>query len=161
MKQVLLIAVLVLVYSFKASTERLALRNLFYDASENSDSSEVLFEKMKLVDENSPAIKIGFKALSYLIEAKHSYNPYTKLSFFYKGTELMEASIKKDPSNIELRFFRYIIQGNTPAFLGYKKNMKEDVNLINKKLPNTDDPDLVKKIKQYFIDEKNNKWKKV
>ena len=51
MKQVLLIAVLVLVYSFKASTERLALRNLFYDASENSDSSEVLFEKMKLVDD--------------------------------------------------------------------------------------------------------------
>jgi hypothetical protein len=160
MKQVLLILLLSVLYSFKASTEELALRNLFYEASEDENASQELFKKMKLVDVNSPAIKIGFKGLSYLIEAKHSYNPYTKLSFFNKGTELIEAAITKSPSNIELRFFRYIIQGNTPAFLGYKGNMTEDVTFINKKLSSVRDIDLRTRIIQYFQDEKNKKWKK-
>jgi len=160
MKQVLLILLLSVLYSFKASTEELALRNLFYEASEDENASQELFKKMKLVDVNSPAIKIGFKGLSYLFEAKHSYNPYTKLSFFNKGTELIEAAITKSPSNIELRFFRYIIQGNTPAFLGYKGNMTEDVTFINKKLSSVRDIDLRTRIIQYFQDEKNKKWKK-
>ncbi len=160
MKQVLLILLLSVLYSFKASTEELALRNLFYEASEDENASQQLFKKMKLVDVNSPAIKIGFKGLSYLIEAKHSYNPYTKLSFFNKGTELIEAAITKSPSNIELRFFRYIIQGNTPAFLGYKGNITEDVTFINEKLSSVRDIDLQTRIIQYFQDEKNKKWKK-
>tara|TARA_B100000795_G_scaffold266629_1_gene250110 strand:- start:2594 stop:3079 length:486 start_codon:yes stop_codon:yes gene_type:complete len=160
MKQVLLILLLSVLYSFKASTEELALRNLFYEASEDENASQQLFKKMKLVDVNSPAIKIGFKGLSYLIEAKHSYNPYTKLSFFNKGTELIEVAITKSPSNIELRFFRYIIQGNTPAFLGYKGNITEDVTFINEKLSSVRDIDLQTRIIQYFQDEKNKKWKK-
>jgi len=160
MKQVGLIILLSILYSFRASTEELALRDLFYRASEDEIASEELFDKMRSVDYNASALKIGFKGLSYLIEAKHSYNPYTKLSFFNKGTDLIEVAITKSPYDIELRFFRYIIQGNTPSFLGYKANMKEDRVLINEQLSTTDDPDLQKRIKQYFLDEKNNTWKK-
>lgn len=160
MKRVLLILVVFSLFSFNASKEEIALRNLFYEASENEDASERLFKKMETVNLNSPAVKIGFKGLSYLIEAKHSYNPYIKLSFFNKGTDLIEAAIEKSPSDIELRFFRYIIQGNTPAFLGYKSNMEEDRNLITSKLKSSGDPDLQKRVEQYFEDLKNNKWKK-
>lgn len=136
------------------------LRDLFYEASEDDGASDELFDKMQSVNSNSPAIKIGFKGMSYLLEAKHSYNPYTKLTYFYEGKALLEKAIQKSPSNIELRFFRYIIQGNTPSFLGYNSNLKVDMNLINTKLPLSGDSDLRKRIKKYFEDEKSGKWKK-
>lgn len=160
MRKIILALVIFSFYSFAPSKEHLRLRDLFYEASEDDSSSSRLFKSMKNVSENSLAINMGFKGMSYLLEAKHSYNPYTKLAYFYKGKDLLEAAIKKSPSNIELRFFRYIIQGNTPAFLGYKSNMKEDQQLINSTLPKSGDLDLKKRIEQYFKDEKNGKWKK-
>lgn len=155
MKPIILALFSFFLYSFQASSERVELRDLFYEASDDGDASDKLFEKMKSVNENSLAVHIGFKGMSYLIQAKHSYNPYTKLSYFYEGRDLLESAIKKSPTNIELRFFRYIIQGNTPSFLGYQGNLKEDKALMIRDLPTSGDTDLLKRIEKYFEDQKS------
>lgn len=69
----------------------------------------------------------GFKA----IWAKHTINPFGKLSTFKEGKILIEKAVKDDPNNIEVRFVRLSVQKNCPFFLGYKQNIKEDVKFIN------------------------------
>jgi uncharacterized protein YfkK (UPF0435 family) len=61
------------------------------------------------------------------------------------------------PNNIEIRFLRYSIQSNTPAFLGYSKNLKEDRNvmvsaLVNRSLVNSNKK-LFSEIYQFLVDE--------
>ncbi len=69
----------------------------------------------------------GYKA----IWAKHIINPFSKLSTFRKGTELIEKAVMNDRTNVEIRFIRLSIQKNCPFFLSYKKNIDEDTKFIN------------------------------
>lgn len=92
-----------------------------------------------------------FKALTgvgYFFQAKHSYSPFTKMSYFKKGRSLLDDSIKEEPANLEMRLLRYLSQLKSPSFLGYKKNMKEDKQFLQKNYKNSTDEDLIKEIKK-------------
>jgi tRNA A37 methylthiotransferase MiaB len=61
------------------------------------------------------------------------------------------------PNNIEIRFLRYSIQSNTPAFLGYSKNLKEDRKVMvsaffNKAMLNNNKK-LLSEIYQFLVEE--------
>lgn len=126
------------------------MRTLFYAAAEDSDSSTVLFEQLSSINTDSAAILLGYKGMSMLLEAKHSWNVYTKFSYFNKGTSLLDVAISKDLANRELRFFRYTVQDNAPSFLGYNKNLVADKAIILEELDKESDTDLKLKIKEYF-----------
>lgn len=126
------------------------LRTLFYVAAEDSDSSTILFEQLESVNDKSAAILIGYKGMSHLLEAKHSYNIYTKFAYFIDGTDFLDDAIKKDPTNRELRFFRYSVQDNAPRFLGYYENLAEDKKIATQNINTEPDQDLKAKIKEYF-----------
>jgi hypothetical protein len=79
----------------------------------------------------------------------HSYNPYTKFKYFVKGKESLEQAIKKDPRNIEYRFLRLSVQLNTPEFLGYNSNIKEDKLAIFNGVKTLTDKDLLERIANY------------
>jgi hypothetical protein len=126
------------------------LRQLFYTSAENSDSSTTLFDQLQEINNQSPPILLGYKGMSYLLEAKHSYSVYKKFSYFYKGTSILDTSIVMAPSNRELRFFRYSVQDNAPSFLGYNKNLKNDKKTILFEIEKETDSDLKYKINEYF-----------
>ncbi len=44
----------------------------------------------------------------------------------------MSRQYKKEPENIEIRFIRLSVQKYAPSFLGYNKNIKEDLSFIQK-----------------------------
>ena len=48
------------------------------------------------------------------------------MSHFKKGKEKLAEAIKADPDNVELRFLRFSVQAEAPAFLGYRDNLEED-----------------------------------
>lgn len=61
-----------------------------------------------------------------------------KISTFKDGHAKLEAEIKKDPSNAELRFLRLMIQENAPHILNYYDKQEEDKQVIirsYKKMP--------------------------
>jgi hypothetical protein len=58
--------------------------------------------------------------------------PRKKLDLFKSGHKKLEEAINSDRGNVEFRFLRFIIQENSPRFLGYKGEMKEDSLFINK-----------------------------
>lgn len=80
-------------------------------------------------------------------------SPKTKLSLFKEGHKLLEAAIKSNPKNTEYRFLRYVIQSNSPAFLGYKDDMETDLAFI-KKNKSTLDKTLLSIVNEYL--KKNN-----
>ena len=59
-----------------------------------------------------------------------AFFPFNKWSYFKNGSELLDISIESDPTNIEMRYIRFLFQSEIPNFLGYHKNLQEDYNLI-------------------------------
>ena len=55
-----------------------------------------------------------------------------KLNLFKAGRKKLEAEIKKDSSNVELRFLRLMTQENAPGILGYKNELQTDREYIRK-----------------------------
>ena len=56
-----------------------------------------------------------------------------RLKIFKRGKLLLEYAIQQEPLNTEFRFLRFVIQENSPKFLGYSANLNEDKQLIIEK----------------------------
>lgn len=106
--------------------------------------AEKAFEKTKL------PIYQAFFATSFFLKAKNSLNPINKLSFFKKGKSLLEDAVRKDQKQIEIRFLRYCIQENLPAFLQYKNNLEDDKAFILKNFDKISDDEVKIAVKQHF-----------
>ena len=64
-------------------------------------------------------------------KAEYSIFPSTKIKHFNEGKKKLEGFIASHPTMVEARFIRYMTQCSTPSILGYKSNMKNDLNFIN------------------------------
>lgn len=75
-----------------------------------------------------------------MIWAKHVINPISKLKTFNMGKKKIEDAVMAEPNNLEIRILRLSVQKNSPAFLGYHKNVEEDQKFIqanNKNITST------------------------
>ncbi len=119
----------------KIPTENV-IRQLFEKAVEDENACKKLIMLLEPFNENNNTLFAGYKACGTMMMAKFVYNPFTKLSHFYTGKNLLENAIVADKNNIELRFLRFAIQTKTPSFLNYKNSIKEDklilLNSFNK-----------------------------
>lgn len=77
-----------------------------------------------------------------MMKCRFTLNPISKISLFYIGRDLLEASIKNDPKNLEIRFLRYSIQKNIPKILSYSKNINEDEKFIYDRMSLNKDKEL-------------------
>ena len=82
------------------------------------------------------------KAAATMIMAKHAFNPFSKLSHFNKGKNMLQQAIAADRQNVELRLLRYSIQKSAPSFLGYRDEMAADKNFLKTNLPALKDATL-------------------
>lgn len=72
----------------------------------------------------------AYKAVSEMMMASVVWNPYAKVKYFDSGKQKLEACIKKNNRNAELRFLRLTVQVKCPAVLGYSKQIEEDKKLV-------------------------------
>jgi hypothetical protein len=130
------------------------LRAKLEQAANDKDLAKKFSDQFKNIGERSPAILVGFKAISEMILAKHSFNPISKVSHFKKGRNLLESAIAASPKNPELCFFRFTTQSNVPALLNYKSDLNADktilINYLRSSATKTD-ADLFKRIKNYLL----------
>lgn len=89
-----------------------------------------------------------------MLMAKYVFNPFSKFSYFKKGKNMLEKAVHADKNNIELRFLRYTIQTNIPAFLGYNDDLETDRLFLKQSLANVKEPELKKIITTYLKDHK-------
>lgn len=108
------------------------VRAIYSQSAENKDSCRHLMETLEPYNEKNEPLLAGYKAAACMIMARHVLNPISKLTYFERGRSLLERAIAADGSSIELRFLRYTIQTNCPAFLGYRGHIGEDRKLLLK-----------------------------
>ena len=87
-----------------------------------------LFDKVKNIS-NPETVLLGYIGAIHI--ARSRFIPFMeKRESLSKGEQKLEASIKKDPQNVELIFLRLTIQLNLPSVLGYNDNIESDKKFL-------------------------------
>ena len=118
------------------------VRILFHKAESSQRVCLELIEILEPYNEKNNALLFGYRASGIMLMAKHLINPFSKLSYFKRGKLMLEKAILFDQKNVELRFLRYTIQTNVPAFLNYSDNKEKDRAFLNQSLNKLNDQKL-------------------
>ena len=95
-------------------------------------------------------VERGYEAAYHMFMAKHSGNPLKKMSYFKDGKKKLDKEIAANPSNIELRYIRLLIQFYTPSYLGYRDNIEEDKDFLMNNLYKINDREAKQIIYTYL-----------
>lgn len=131
-------------------TDLVSIRTLFYDATTSQKKCEQFETVLKgPVNLKSEFLK-GYTGMCYMLKAKFAWNPYSKLSYFFKGKNYLEDAILTSTSSVELRFLRFSVQTNVPAILNYSGKIEEDKKIILGGYAAILDSDLKRRIKEFM-----------
>jgi len=130
------------------------IRVLFHKAQSSEIICLELIAKLQPYNESNNVLFMGYRACATMLMAKHVFNPFSKLSYFKRGREMLEKAIKFDRDNIELRFLRYTIQTNVPSFLNYNQSKEIDRLFLVDSLSKLNDQKLKKIITSYLTTNK-------
>ncbi|WP_289664075.1 hypothetical protein [Flavobacterium panacagri] len=125
-----LLLTLFLWVNFANTPDLASIRKMYSDVAKSETNAKEFVEKLSGVSNNDDKILVAYKAASILLDSKFESVLGSKISRFKEGAKLLEATIKSDPSNIEMRMIRLSIQEDVPGITGYKKNIKEDKKFI-------------------------------
>ena len=147
-----IIALLLLLYNtscFADSPTLSEVRALYEKAATEEASCEKLIDLLASCGENEYLL-CGYKAGATMMMANYVNNPFSKLSYFNKGKEVLEKAIAADDKNTELRFLRFGVQSNAPSFLGYNDQLENDKKILLDALSSLKDMDLKKNIVNFL-----------
>jgi len=85
------------------------LRKEYYKVSTDSITCGKLYDKVENLTSTDNLIN-GYKGAITAAMANHVKSKAEKLKLFNSGKKLIEAAIKADAQNVELRFLRFTIQ---------------------------------------------------
>jgi hypothetical protein len=121
---------LLLWVNFLGTPDLATIRKMYTDVSKSETNAKEFVEKLSAVNDSDEKILVAYKAAAILLDSKFEKKLKEKMERFKEGAKLLEATIKSDPNNIEMRMIRLSIQENVPGITGYKKNIKEDKKFI-------------------------------
>lgn len=127
MKKVLFVGLLFLAITSFADAPNIGEIRTLYEKSVTDESAcSKLIEILSPYTESNNPLYAGYRASAIMMMAKHAFNPFSKMSYFRKGKNILESAIKADDKNVELRFLRFNAQTHTPSFLGYNSDIDSD-----------------------------------
>lgn len=121
-----LIVLMLSLCSFQTSPSIEEVRNQFPEISSEEQADDFI---KQLNDDVSPEAK-GYIAAMNFMKSRFVKSPFKKLKYFKIGKNILDEVILSHPENIEMRYIRYVMQKQTPEFLGYHENISEDFNTI-------------------------------
>ena len=151
----LIIVILIAVTSIPSAGKSMGsseLRELYYKAHSGKAAANKFFRVMERLKADEEPVIVCYRGISWLMMASHTINPFTKWADFCKGKVLMEQAIKKEPGNVEMRFLRFCIQTNVPAFLNYSSAEETDKKILIKEWHRLTDTDLRMRIRNYMLE---------
>lgn len=125
-----LLLTLLLWVNFSANLDLASIRKMYPDVAKSETNAKEFTAKLSGISNNDEKILVAYKAASILVDSKFENLIGSKISRFKEGAKLLEATLKSDPNNIEIRMIRLSIQEDVPGITGYKKNIKEDKKYI-------------------------------
>ena len=127
------------------------VRGLYQQAALEKNACERLIDQLSTFNVETNPLLFGYKGSATMMMAQYVSNPFSKLSNFYKGKNMLDEAIQADQENMELRFLRFAAQTEAPAMLGYRGEIEQDKNLILSSLPASDDLSLKQLIIGYLV----------
>ncbi|MCS3532384.1 hypothetical protein [Chryseobacterium sp. JUb7] len=109
------------IFFFQSDLE--ALRNSYAKAN-SSDANTEIFINIAEKQSGSDAVTTGYKAAAKIMEAKIAKS--NRKALVKSGATSLEAIIKSNPNNAELRLIRMSVQENIPKIVGYRGSLKDD-----------------------------------
>lgn len=134
---------------FLAAPDLALVRQKYVSATTSAQEAEELYKSLEgISDASSDNTMVGYKAAALTLRAKYEKGLLNKKNLFTQGAKLLEAVIKRDPANYEVRVLRMSIQENAPKITGYNKQIDEDKKFIIKNY-SSQKPDLKEFAKAY------------
>ncbi|MBX9850354.1 MAG: hypothetical protein K2X86_01190 [Cytophagaceae bacterium] len=130
---------------FAGSPSLSEVRTLYEKAATEEASCVKLIELLASCGEKEYLL-CGYKAGATMMMANYVTNPFSKLSYFNTGKDMLEKAITSDDKNVELRFLRFGVQSNAPSFLGYIDHLETDKKFLLETVQTLTDLDLKKNI---------------
>lgn len=115
------------------------VRIMYHEASTKNEVCKKLVTILRPYDEKSNPVMYGYRAGATMMMAKYVFNPFSKISYFRKGRDMLEKAVNADSQNMELRFLRFAVQTNLPFFLGYKDHIDTDKIFLLKGISTLED----------------------
>jgi len=112
-----------------------------YHALDSKDRLKAFLSKTENSDckEFTPYI-----ASALMQQAEYVFSPVSKYNYFNRGRKMLEQYISKNPSSIDARYVRVMVQSNSPGFLNYKSDIKSDIAYIRKNIGKYNMPENMK-----------------
>lgn len=114
-----------------AAPSLVSVRELYKKAAQDEVYCEEMLQVLNPYTERNNPLLAGYKGCATMVMAKHTANPFTRMSYFSEGKTILEKSIAADRNNVELRFLRFAVQTKAPSFLNYKGAINDDKQLIS------------------------------
>lgn len=110
-------------------TDLATVRSNFEKAGDSKGNTTIFYNSLKDYNGKDNTIA-AYKGAAFALQARYTGDRKHKKELFVAGAKDLEAAIAKDPTNVELRFIRLIIQENTPKILKYKGDLTTDKQMI-------------------------------
>lgn len=104
------------------------LRHHYELAAADKTAGEKFYQLLADYNERN-ALVLGYKAASEAIRARDA-SMFNKMTYVQDAARTFEQAVGLDPQNPEIRFLRFSVESNLPAFLGLSKHVDEDKELL-------------------------------
>lgn len=104
------------------------LRRHYEQAAADKVAGEKFYQLLANYNEHN-ALVLGYKAAAEAIRARDA-SMFNKLTYVQDAARTFEQAVGLDPHNPEIRFLRFSVESNLPAFLGLSKHVDEDKEML-------------------------------
>jgi hypothetical protein len=141
MFRLLAISIIISLFSItKASTnfnDINYIRKEFNLALEDENKATLLHSQLSNLKPASNTLQYAYLGATEALLAKYAFNPFSKMSYVNSALDKLNMAVALSKNDIEIRYMRFTVESNMPAFLGLNKHIDEDKNTIVNQLCRT------------------------
>jgi hypothetical protein len=116
-------------YSVPSSPYHPANLRRHYELAAADKSAGEKFYKLLADYKDRDGLVLAYKGASEAIRARDA-SMFNKLTYVQDAAKTFEQAVSIDPQNPEIRFLRFSVESNLPAFLGLSKHVDEDKEML-------------------------------
>lgn len=125
------------------------LNNLRDAYGKAATSYKICKATLLTIPSDAKGVILGYKGAYTMMLAEFAFLPTEKYHYFKTGRDLLEKAIAENTEDLELRYIRYSVQSELPAFLGYN-HKAADRSFMQKHLPLCRDSRLKNMVSDYL-----------
>lgn len=107
-----------------SSFDLLTLRRHYEQAAADKAAGEKFYKLMNDY-QGSEALPLAYKAAAEAIRARDA-SMFNKLTYVQAAARTFDQAVAADAKSAEIRFLRFSVESNVPAFLGLSPHVEED-----------------------------------